>query len=200
MRRCACLLIGTAKSVDSDAMGLQLVRWFLAAAGVVVASAMPCDGARAQSAKGEATGLPVPRFLSLKSDRVNMRAGPGTEYPTLWVYRRVGLPVEVIREVEGWRQIRDSEGSTGWVTQTLLSGRRTAIVLPWEIKSGQNLPTVTLRVDDSESADAVAQLEAGVLADVAGCDGRWCRISVGDLRGYVNQTRLWGVYPNETVK
>ncbi|MFZ4805828.1 MAG: SH3 domain-containing protein [Hyphomicrobiaceae bacterium] len=181
-------------------MGPQLVRWFLMAAGVVAACVMPHDGVRAQSTKGDATGLTVPRFVSLKSDRVNMRSGPGTEYPTLWVYRRVGLPVEVIREVEGWRQIRDSEGSTGWVTQTLLSGRRTAIVLPWEIKPGQALPTAALRVDDSESAEAVAQLEAGVLAYVTGCDGRWCRISVGDLRGYINQARLWGVYPNETVK
>ena len=200
MRPCGWLLIGTAKSVDSNTMGPQLVRWFLMAAGVVAACVMPHDGVRAQSTKGDATGLTVPRFVSLKSDRVNMRSGPGTEYPTLWVYRRVGLPVEVIREVEGWRQIRDSEGSTGWVTQTLLSGRRTAIVLPWEIKPGQALPTAALRVDDSESAEAVAQLEAGVLADVTGCDGRWCRISVGDLRGYINQARLWGVYPNETVK
>ena len=60
------------------------------------------------------SGLAVPRFVSLKSDRVNLRHGPGTEYPTAWVFRRAGLPVEVIKEFESWRQVRDSEGTTGW--------------------------------------------------------------------------------------
>src|SRR5437868_15043292 len=91
-----------------------------------------------------ATGLPVPRFLSLKSDRVNMRKGPGTDYPTAWVYRRAGLPLEVIKEFEGWRQVRDADGATGWVLQTFLSGRRTALVLPWEVKPGVPPPKIAL--------------------------------------------------------
>src|SRR5215471_15023976 len=88
-----------------------------------------------------ASGLALPRFVSLKSDRVNLRQGPGTDYPTSWIFRRAGLPVEVLKEFEGWRQIRDSEGTTGWVLGSMLSGRRTAILRPWDIKSGQTAST-----------------------------------------------------------
>jgi len=156
--------------------------------------------AQAPGTKGEVTGLPMPRFVSLKSDRVNMRSGPGTEYPTLWVYRRVGLPLEVIKEFEGWRQVRDAEGATGWVLQSLLSGRRTALVLPWDVKPGQTPPLLPLRDDNRETADAIAQVEAGVIAAVSSCDGHWCRVVVGEHSGYVPQNKLWGVYPSETVR
>jgi SH3-like domain-containing protein len=156
--------------------------------------------AQVPGTKGEVTGLPMPRFVSLKSDRVNMRSGPGTEYPTLWVYRRVGLPLEVIKEFEGWRQVRDAEGATGWVLQSLLSGRRTALVLPWDAKPGQAPPLLPLRADDRESSDPVAQVEAGVIAAVSRCDGRWCRVVIGEHTGYVPQNKLWGVYPSETVR
>ena len=148
-----------------------------------------------------ASGLPVPRFVSLKSDRVNLRQGPGTEYPTAWVFRRAGLPVEVIKEFESWRQVRDAEGTTGWVLGSMLSGRRTAVILPWEVKAGQTQQTLAvLRDDDSERADAVAQVEAGVLASIITCDGKWCRVSVGGFRGYIEQAKLWGAYKDEVIK
>lgn len=173
----------------------------LAAAGLgVVAAAATLAPAVAQTTKGEATGLPLPRFVSLKADRVNMRSGPGTEYPTLWVYRRVGLPLEIIKEFEGWRQVRDSEGATGWVMQSLLSGRRTALVLPWEVKPNQPPPSIVVRSDDRESSTPVAEVEAGVIANVSNCDGRWCWIVIGDVRGFVQQNKLWGVYANETLR
>jgi SH3-like domain-containing protein len=145
--------------------------------------------------------LPLPRFVSLKSDRVNLRQGPGTEYPTAWVFRRAGLPVEVIKEFESWRQVRDAEGTTGWVLGTMLSGRRTAVILPWEAKAGQEQKTVVaLRDDESEGADAVAQVEAGVLASIISCSGQWCRVSVGGYRGYIEQAKLWGAYQGEVIK
>jgi SH3-like domain-containing protein len=148
-----------------------------------------------------ATGLAVPRFVSLKSDRVNLRQGPGTDYPTAWVFKRAGLPVEVIKEYESWRQVRDAEGTTGWVLGSMLSGRRTAVILPWEVKAGQTQQTlVALRDDDSERAGAVAQVEAGVLASIITCDGKWCRVSVGGFRGYIEQTKLWGAYKDEVIK
>ena len=173
----------------------------LAIAAVLCGAALAsATAAGAQTTKGEATGLPLPRFVSLKSDRVNMRSGPGTDYPTLWVYRRVGLPVEVVKEFESWRQVRDSEGATGWVTQALLSGRRTVVVLPWEVKPGTPPPQTALMADDRESAEEVARIEAGVIANVSACDGRWCLVSIGDLRGYVAQTKLWGVYAGERVR
>jgi SH3-like domain-containing protein len=155
--------------------------------------------ASAQTAPG-ASGLPVPRFVSLKSDRVNMRKGPGTDYPTAWVYRRAGLPVEVIKEFEGWRQVRDADGASGWVLQTFLSGRRTALVLPWEVKPGAPPPKIALRDDDSERARPVAMVEAGVIANLATCDGRWCQVSIEKFRGYVEQKKLWGIYEGEVLK
>ena len=147
-----------------------------------------------------ASGLPVPRFVSLKADRTNLRTGPGTEYPTQWVYRRSGLPVEVIREFEGWRQVRDSEGATGWVLGPLLSGRRTALLLPWEIKPGAVVPEVSVRADASNGAGVVATAEAGVIANVRSCDGRWCQVAIGDIRGYIEQGKMWGVYPGEVFR
>jgi SH3-like domain-containing protein len=160
-------------------------------------------GAAAQGAPPapEGSGVQVPRFVSLKSDRVNLRQGPGMEYPTAWVFRRAGLPVEVIKEFEGWRQVRDAEGTTGWVSGVMLSGRRTAVILPWLVRAGQAEPAVTvLRDDDSETAKPIAQVEAGVLASIIGCDGRWCRVSVGGFRGYIEQSKLWGAYQGEVIK
>lgn len=159
----------------------------------------PPQAAGAQLQPG-ASGLPVPRFVSLKSDRVNMRNGPGTEYPTAWVYKRAGLPVEVVREFEGWRQVRDSEGATGWILQSFLSGRRTALIEPWELKPGKPAPQIAIRSGSSDSAQPVVRLEAGVIATVQSCDGKWCYVSVERFRGYIEQKRLWGVYPDEIVK
>jgi SH3-like domain-containing protein len=148
------------------------------------------------------TGLPLPRFVSLKADRVQVRQGPGTDHKILWVFNRVGLPVEVIQEHENWRQIRDQDGAVGWVANNLLSARRTGVVLAWatgEARTGTAKPVPLFR-DDSTSAGTVALLEPGVICGIRRCDGRWCQISVGDFRGYVEQSKLWGVYQGETVQ
>jgi SH3-like domain-containing protein len=162
------------------------------------AQTQSADASRVGQTTG-ASGLPVPRFVSLKSDRVHSRQGPGTEYKVLWVYRRAGLPLEVIREYDGWRQVRDSEGAEGWVVQSLVSGRRTALVMPWELKGGK-VPKVKLLSDDRESSAPVAILEAGVITNIRSCDSKWCYVSVGDYRGYIEQKRLWGVYPGEIIR
>jgi SH3-like domain-containing protein len=148
----------------------------------------------------QASGLPLPRFVSLKSDRVNLRSGPSMDYPTTWVFRRAGLPLEVIKEYEGWRQVRDADGTTGWVVQSFLSGRRTALVLPWELKPDKPAAQVAIRADDSESAKTVAVVEAGVIANLMACDGRWCRVTIERFDGYIEQKKLWGVYPSESLR
>lgn len=150
--------------------------------------------------RGASTGQAVPRFVSFKSDKVRMRAGPGTDHAIQWVYNRAGLPVEVIAESDVWRRVRDSEGTTGWVLGSLLSSRRTALVEPWSLKPGAPPVTVPLKADDSASAADVAQVEAGVIASVRSCDGRWCFVTILDFRGYIEQRRLWGVYKDETIK
>lgn len=160
-----------------------------------------CCPAYAQSpAAPTGSGLPVPRFASLKSDRVNLRNGPSTDYPTGWVFRRAGLPLEVIKEFDAWRQVRDAEGTTGWVLQTLLSGRRTGLVLPWDVKAGQKPPQVAIYDGDSASSRIVVNVEAGVIANLLSCDGRWCRVTVENYGGYIEQKKLWGVYDGETIK
>ena len=151
---------------------------------------------------GKATGLPVPRYVSLKSDRVNLREGPSKDHRTSWVFQRAGLPVEIVAEFETWRRIRDSEGTEGWVLHSLLSGRRTALITPWAKGEAAPLPLYE-RAD--EGAEVVARLQSGVIANVRQCTGTWCRITVvnkaaGDLTGFVRQDRLWGVYPNEKVE
>ncbi len=145
---------------------------------------------------GTVTGLPVPRYVSLKTDRVNLREGPSKEHRTSWVFQRAGLPVEVTAEFEIWRRIRDAEGAEGWVLHSLLSGRRTALVVPWSKTRDETISMVE-RADDR--GQIVAKLSPNVLANVKSCAGSWCRVSVGEREGFIKQDRLWGVYPNERV-
>jgi SH3-like domain-containing protein len=147
---------------------------------------------------GTVTGLPVPRYVSLKTDRVNLREGPSKEHRTSWVFQRAGLPVEIVAEFETWRRIRDSEGTEGWVLHSLLSGRRTALVRG----AKDDLNPLILRDRADERAEVVARLEPGVIAGLKQCTGTWCRVAIvlpnaRDLDGFIRQDRLWGVYPGE---
>jgi SH3-like domain-containing protein len=165
---------------------------------VSVCAAGGWQGARAApagTATGTATGLPVPRYVSLKADRVNLHEGPSKDHRTIWVFQRAGLPVEVTAEFETWRRVRDSEGTEGWVFHSLLSGRRTALIVPWE-KSG----TVPLLERADDKASVLARLQPNVIASVKTCDGSWCRIVVQDIDGYMRQEKLWGVYPGEKIE
>ena len=150
--------------------------------------------AAGEVAAGTASGLPVPRYVSLKSDRVNVRSGPTKDHDVAWVFTRSGLPVEITAEFENWRRIRDSEGSEGWVYHSLLSGRRTAVVTARDKDQ-------LIAVSDSPKSESevTAQLQPGVVTQVKRCDGKWCRINGKQFDGWVPQERLWGVYPNEKV-
>jgi SH3-like domain-containing protein len=110
--------------------------------------------------------------------------------------------VEIIAEYETWRRIRDSEGTEGWVLHSLLSGRRTALAMPW---AKGNQPPISLFDRADEKSGVVAHLQPGVITNIKGCDGRWCRVIIAmegarDVDGYIQQEKLWGVYPNETVE
>ncbi|HKH80944.1 MAG TPA: SH3 domain-containing protein [Methylovirgula sp.] len=143
---------------------------------------------------GSVSGLPLPRFVSLKSDRVNLREGPSKDHRTTWIYERAGLPIEITAEFGTWRKVRDSDGTEGWVLHTLLSGRRTAIVAPWKKNE-----IFTLFSKPAEDAEPLARLQPGVIAAIRSCDGKWCEISGEGFDGYIEQTLLWGVYPNEKI-
>ena len=144
---------------------------------------------------GPVTRLPLPRFASLKTDRVNLREGPSKDHATKWVYERAGLPVEITAEFEVWRRVRDSEGVEGWVLHSLLSGRRTALVTP--SKKGENSK---IYGRPSERADLAATLQSGVIVNIRSCDGAWCLVDGDGFRGYIQQLRLWGVYPDEKIE
>lgn len=142
--------------------------------------------------KGSATGLPLPRFAALRSDEVNLRAGPGTRYPIDWIYKRRDLPVEIQREFEVWRLVQDPDGIKGWVHQATLTGRRSFIVTGGD---------ATMRRDPKDNASAVAILKPGVIGRLRSCQAGsdWCQVQVGDHRGYLKRGQLWGILPNEVV-
>jgi SH3-like domain-containing protein len=148
------------------------------------------------AAAGGQSHLPVPRFVSLKSDQVNVRKGPSTDQAIVWVFSRAGLPVEVIAESDNWRRVRDSEGADGWVYHSLLSGRRTVLIAPWS-KEHESVPLYGRK---STNAQPVAELEPSVLGNVLSCDGEWCELSIDDYSGFVEQDKLWGVYKGEAIK
>ena len=140
------------------------------------------------------SSLPVPRFVSIKADRVNVRGGPDKDHDVSYIYTRVGWPVEITAEFEDWRRIRDSDGTEGWVYHSLLSGKRTAVV---QMKSKTDLAQLYGKPDDKSAV--TAQLQVGVLATVKHCTGSWCEISGDGFEGWVQQNELWGVYPNEKI-
>ena len=150
----------------------------------------PCAPAVAAA---ESTGLPLPRFVSLRSDPINLRSGPGERYPVDWVYSRRHLPVEVVAEFETWRKIRDWEGTEGWVHQSLLSGQRTVLI------TGQ---TRALRAGADDGAAIVALVEPGVIGRLSQCplDDGYCRVDLGSLRGWLRRDEFYGLYDGENLE
>lgn len=134
------------------------------------------------------TGLPLPRFVSLRSAEINLRTGPGPTYPIEWVYLRRNMPVEVIAEFDNWRKVRDWQGTVGWVHQNLLSGERFARIIDAE----------RVLLNQAESGAPVARLMPGVIARILRCGPEWCELETGGYRGWLSRDDFWGVYPQET--
>lgn len=155
----------------------------LAVAGLMMNLAVA--GAAAQE-------LPLPRWVSLRSDEVNVRVGPGTDYPIQWVFVREGLPVEITAESDNWRRIRDIDGDEGWVHRSLLSGARTVVVTG-------GIRTMW-RTPDAYAAAPVLRAEAGVIGRLLECAGVWCRLEINGERGWMPRVQMWGVYPDEAVE
>jgi SH3-like domain-containing protein len=154
--------------------------------------ALPAGPTRAAETK-----LPIPRFVSLKSDEVNLRTGPGTRYPIEWVVSKKGLPVEVIAEFDTWRRVRDWEGIEGWVQQALLTGRRSLVVTGKDEQPIYNEP--------NEGSGLMAKAEPGVIGALLRCpvDGGqadWCYVDLKGYRGWMRRASFWGAYPGEKVE
>jgi SH3-like domain-containing protein len=136
--------------------------------------------------------LPIPRFVSVKSSEVNVRAGPNYRYPIKWVFVKKGEPVEVIAEFEQWRKIRDKQGDEGWVHETMLSGRRYVIII------GDKSSVVYQKAD--LNSKPIFQVEPDVRADLLECSKEWCRIQASQNKGWIERKNLWGVYSNEEIE
>ena len=134
------------------------------------------------------SGLPVPRFASLKSDEINMRVGPGKRYPIKWVYQRENLPVQIVEEFAHWRKIRDHEGASGWVHKGLISGARSVVIM----ENKQNVydtPDATARI--------AFRAKSGVIAHTDECLPDWCHIKVKQHEGWIRKSDIWGVSREE---
>ena len=153
----------------------------------------------AQSTNRGPSGLPLPRFVSLKSERVNMRVGPGIDYAISWRYLRSGVPMEIIQEYDNWRRVRDAEGAEGWINQALLTGERTAVAAPW-MRNREEEVFVMMHSEREKRGRLIAKLEPGVVLRVNGCDGAWCEAAADGTQGWVAQAELWGAYPGEAFR
>lgn len=163
--------------------------------GLVLALPAPLSAAETDAASPRMetpSGLPVPRFVSLKSPRANVRQGPSPTHAVMWVYVKRGIPVVVVAETQTWRRIRDIEGKEGWVHANMLDGERMAIV------TGKEL--VPLRRKPDPSADATAWAEPGLIAKLNACDPVWCQISAQHAKGWLPREDIWGVLPGETFE
>jgi SH3-like domain-containing protein len=138
--------------------------------------------------KSAGSGLPIPRFASLRASDVNLRTGPGTRYPIEWVFTHRGMPVEITAEYETWRRVRDADGDEGWVHKNGLTGTRSAIVTgsPHELRQSME-----------EAGPVTAHLEAGAIGQIVSCSKDWCKLRFENVRGYLRKTDFWGAYPGE---
>ena len=172
------------------ALGMSLFLTFPAAAQEAQSLATVAENGQAGS--GVVSGLPLPRFVSLRSDTVYVRAGPGGRYPVKWEYQRRGYHLRVIQEFDTWRKIQDIEGAEGWVHQSLLSGNRHVLV--------ETTDPVTMYKKPDDKSRPVAQIENGVVAKLNEFEDNWCNVSASGYKGWVLKTSLWGVYEHEESK
>lgn len=166
----------------------RLGRMSLALLALLALAATP---QAAQGQAGRATGLPLPRFVSLGSDRVNLRFGPGEQYPIQWILAREGLPVEIIEEFDTWRKVRLHDGDQGWIHGSLLSSRRTIRVAE-QIRELRRSPDAGARV--------LLRAEPGVIGELLDCERDWCRIEIDGRRGWLQRDAFWGALPGETLR
>lgn len=151
---------------------------------------------------GKRTGLPIPRFVSLRADKVNLRTGPSERYPIIWVYQRRNYPMEVIAEFNNWRKLRDMDGTVGWVHENLIVGKQYALIVNNKIvATGQfqnQLPArqILLYRAPDESSYPLVRAEIGALGKILKCQADWCQLQFDRRKGWIRKINLWGVYPD----
>lgn len=135
-----------------------------------------------------ASGLLLPRFVSLKASKANMHRGPVQSSEIQWVYTKPKMPLEILAEHDHWRQVRDYQGTTGWMHKVLLSGKRYVMV---------QKNVAQLRAKPTHDSDVIATVEPGVIGKLLECKGASCHVDIEGVKGWVSRTSLFGVYPDE---
>ena len=138
------------------------------------------------------SGLPLPRFVSLRKEQVNVRTGPGKRYPIEWVFTYKNMPVKIVEQFKGWRKVQDWQGTNGWVHQSMLTGKHRWIIVH---KDAQQL-----RQNASPGAEVIAKLEKKVIGRLNKCRRDWCEVKVKQFQGWIPRTSIWGVLSNELTK
>jgi SH3-like domain-containing protein len=137
------------------------------------------------------TDLPKPRFVSIKRGKAMMRSGPGERFPIKWEYRRPGLPMEILKEYEIWRQVRDPDGEIGWMQKALLAGQRTGIIKD-QVRLMYVAPDVNSRI--------AWRIAPGAVVTITLCEDMWCRVSKDGKSGYILRGEMWGTYAREKIE
>jgi SH3-like domain-containing protein len=138
------------------------------------------------------TGLEIPRFASLKSNKVFTRKGPGKRFPIEWIYQRKDLPVEIVQEFDTWRKIKDEDGAESWVHQSLLTGKRTAV--------SKVDPYARLFKKSDVNSRIIGLVEHGAIVEIKGCLEEWCKVDVLNYEGWITKKDLWGIYESENFQ
>lgn len=162
------------------------------------------DRARLE-AVGQVTGLKLPRFVSLKSAETNLRKGPGSRFPSKYVYHRKGYPMQVVAEFENWRKLRDHDGTEGWVHENLISGYRNALVISNAYRTANKVynksvgELVLFRYPD-ETSYPMLRMQIGAIGKIKKCKQEWCLMKTEKGSGWVLKSNIWGVLQDEVFE
>lgn len=153
-------------------------------AGMLALSITTPIFAQQDSTLGPVTNLPIPRFVSLKGTKANVRRGPSQSHRIDWILMHRGTPLQITAEFEHWRRVRDVDGAGGWIHYSLLSGARTIVV---------ESERIALHATPTETSASVALVDRGVIAELGKCIAEWCAIDADGYDGWVRKTDVWGV-------
>ena len=142
--------------------------------------------------KGLVTNFEMPRFVSLKSNDVNLRVGPSINYPIKLKYTKTNLPVEIVDEFDVWRKIIDHENNTGWIHKSLLKGDRFVLIL---ITNGNSK-----NILNRPNGKIIGTIQNNNIVNLESCIHKWCYISTNKIEGWISKNNIWGVYENELYR
>ena len=139
--------------------------------------------------KGAVTGFDIPRFVSLKSNEINMRVGPSINYPINIKYVKKNLPIEIIDEFELWRKVRDHKNNIGWIKKGLLKGDRYILT---------GIKNNNVVIFNRPSGREIGIIKKNNILKLEVCLPDWCYISHQNIQGWSSKENIWGIYKDET--